>query len=267
MPKRIIVILFGIILLLSGCSSFQEDEMKQAELIIANSGKSEQVYELKSIKDLNRKPPNEYVVDPDTWTLKSLNDSKNKYVLMTIDDAPDQYALNMAETLIRLEVPAIFFINGHFVDTENEKEVLKQLDKMGFPIGNHTETHTNLSTLSAEEQKGEILSLNKTIENVIGKKPFFFRAPFGVNTEISKKIIDDEGMLMMNWTYGYDWEPEYQEKEPLADIMVNTPYLRSGAILLLHDRKWTNEALEVIVVGLRAKGYTFIDPMQIKSHP
>jgi peptidoglycan/xylan/chitin deacetylase (PgdA/CDA1 family) len=72
-------------------------------------------------------------------------------------------------------------------------------------------------------------------------------------------------MLLMNWTYGYDWENDYQSKEALADIMVNTPLLRAGANLLIHDREWTNAALEEIVKGIRNKGYEFVNPALIKT--
>ncbi|MFE4239108.1 hypothetical protein [Peribacillus butanolivorans] len=57
----------------------------------------------------------------------------------------------------------------------------------------------------------------------------------------------------MNWTYGYDWEKEYQDKKSLTEIMLNSPYLSNGASLLMHDRKWTREAIEDIVKDFHKK--------------
>jgi peptidoglycan/xylan/chitin deacetylase (PgdA/CDA1 family) len=205
-----------------------------------------------------------YIVNPKTWTIEPINEAKSNTILLTIDDAPDQYALEMATMLKKLEVPSIFFVNGHFISSEEEKQVLKDIYDLGFSIGNHTSNHKNLSKLTAEQQKQEILSLSQQIEKIIGEKPKFFRAPFGVNTGISNQIVKDAGMLAMNWTYGYDWEAEYQNKEGLEDIMVNTPLLHDGAILLMHDRKWTLEALEGIIEGLKEKGYEFVDPQEIR---
>jgi peptidoglycan/xylan/chitin deacetylase (PgdA/CDA1 family) len=71
----------------------------------------------------------------------------------------------------------------------------------------------------------------------------------------------------MNWSYGYDWEKEYQTPEALADIMVNTPYLKNGANLLMHDRQWTSQALEGIVKGIQEKGFTIVDPEEIETSP
>nr|WP_316046622.1 hypothetical protein [Planococcus glaciei] len=69
----------------------------------------------------------------------------------------------------------------------------------------------------------------------------------------------------MNWTYGYDWEKQYMDAAALTDIMVNTEFLRNGANLLMHDREWTAQALPGIIEGLRAKGYSFVEPDEIEG--
>lgn len=206
-----------------------------------------------------------YELNEANWTFKPIQDANPKAVLLTIDDAPEKYAVEMAKTLKELNAPAIFFVNGHFLDTEDEKNNLKSIYDMGFSIGNHTQTHVNLKESSEEQQKEEILKVNETVEAVIGEKPKFFRAPFGVNTDFSKSLVKQEGMLLMNWTYGYDWEKQYRDAASLTDIMVNTEYLTDGANLLMHDREWTAQALRGIVEGLRANGYDLIDPKTIKG--
>jgi len=206
-----------------------------------------------------------YTLNKANWSFKPIADEPSKVVLLTIDDAPDKRSLEMAKTLKALNAPAIFFVNGHFIDTDEEKAVLKEIYEMGFAIGNHTQTHANLNKLSEEQQRAEIMKLNETIEEVIGEKPKFFRAPFGVNTDFSKALVKDQGMLLMNWTYGYDWEAKYQDADALTDIMINSEYLTDGANLLMHDRVWTAAALEGIVLGLRGKGYEMIDPATIQG--
>ncbi|QAS51151.1 polysaccharide deacetylase family protein [Halobacillus litoralis] len=199
------------------------------------------------------------------WSFQPIADANPKVALLTFDDAPDQYAVEMAKTLKELDAPAIFFVNGHFIDTEEEKAALKEIHELGFPIGNHTATHASLPDLTEEQQKEEIVGLNDEIEEIIGERPDFFRAPFGQNTEFSKNLAAEEDMLVMNWTYGYDWEAEYQNAEALADIMVNTPLLGNGANLLMHDREWTYEAVDEIVEGIRGKGFELLDPALIQT--
>lgn len=205
-----------------------------------------------------------YKINEKTWAVEPIEEANEKIVLLTIDDAPDKHGLEMAHTLKALGVKAIFFVNGHFIDTEDEAAVLKEIYDLGFPIGNHTFSHQNLTTLEKKEQLKEIVSVNDRVEEITGERPRFFRAPFGVNTDESRKIAAEENMLIMNWTYGYDWEKEYQNKETLTQTMLNSPYLNHGANLLMHDRAWTSEALEGIVKGLQEKGYEIVDPNLLK---
>ncbi|MEL3973124.1 polysaccharide deacetylase family protein [Rossellomorea oryzaecorticis] len=207
----------------------------------------------------------QYKINENNWSIEPIADQNANVVLLTIDDAPDKHALKMAEDLKAIDAPAIFFVNGHFLDTPEEKEILKKIYDMGFVIGNHTYSHSALPDLSLEKQKEEIISLSDLVESITGERPKFFRAPFGQNTDYSRQIAAEEKMALMNWTYGYDWEKQYQTKEAIADIMVNNPFLNAGANLLMHDRTWTSEALTDIVKGLREKGYETLDPNKIQT--
>lgn len=206
-----------------------------------------------------------YRVNPANSAVEPIAGANPQAVLITIDDAPDKQGVAMAETLKELNVPAIFFVNGHFIDTDEEEENLKKIHDMGFAIGNHTYSHPNLKTIPEDQQREEIVSLNDRIEEIIGERPEFFRAPHGVNTDFSRALVEEEGMVLMNWTFGYDWEKQYMDAAALADIMVNTEFMRDGANLLMHDRVWTAEALPAIVQGLEDKGYEFIDPDTIEG--
>ncbi|MGD6994777.1 polysaccharide deacetylase family protein [Sutcliffiella horikoshii] len=236
----------------------EEDQNEEEQEKEEDSGNEDQVQETSP-----QEP--QYVVNPTTSALEPIGDANSEVVLLTIDDAPDWYALEMATTLKELGVKAIFFVNGHFLETEEEQEVLKTIYEMGFPIGNHTMTHKSLRQLTEEEQHEEIVMLSDRVEEITGERPRFFRAPFGTNTDYALELVKQEGMIAMNWTYGYDWETEYMDAEALADIMVNTEFLNSGANLLMHDREWTKDALADIVKGLQNKGYEILDPDLIRT--
>lgn len=265
------ITLAAMALMLSACG---EEETKpvsqpQEDLVeIENEEEKEEVVEKEEDVEeevIEEDAEPQYEINEANWTVKPIADAPSKVVLLTIDDAPDKKSLEMAKTLKSLNAPAIFFINGHFIDTDEEKAVLKEIHEMGFEIGNHTQTHANLKQLSEEEQRAEIMQVSDSIESIIGERPKFFRAPFGVNTDFSRALVKEQGMLLMNWTYGYDWESKYQDANALADIMVNTEFLTDGANLLMHDRLWTAAALTDIVEGLRAKGYEMVDPTTIKG--
>ncbi|WP_156857998.1 polysaccharide deacetylase family protein [Oceanobacillus sp. AG] len=287
MKRLVFLLIFA--LALSACSaneaeepddSASEDTNQQTEEEMehkderAEEEESEEDEESEIEVDAEAANEPEYYVAEDASVVPLEEDIDENVVLLTIDDAPAEYALEMAETLQDLEAGAIFFVNGHFLDTPEEEEALRQLHEMGFPIGNHTYNHPLIPDLPEEEQKEEIVSLNDRVEEIIGERPKFFRAPNGMNTDYSEQIVADEGMILMNWTYGYDYFEPYMDADKLAEAMisgegpevdVDYSLLKPGANLLMHDREWTNEALERIVNGLRDSGYEIVDPHLIQT--
>src|SRR5690625_1836050 len=136
----------------------------------------------------------------ENWSIVPIDDANEEVVLITIDDAPDEHALDMAKTLKDLDVNAIFFVNGHFLETNEEKEDLKEIHEMGFLIGNHTYSHPFLPDLPEEEQKEEIIKVNDMVEEIIGERPKFFRAQNRSNTDYTEHIVKEEYMKWVNWT-------------------------------------------------------------------
>lgn len=210
----------------------------------------------------------EYAINPDIFTVVPLNDADTEVVLLTFDDAPqppDSHSLEIAQTVKEKGANAIFFVMGQFLESEESREIIKKVSDMGFEIGNHSYSHPDMSAISYEEQLEEIVATNDAIEEITGKRPRFFRAPYGMYNADTYAISELENMTLMNWTYGYDWVDGYMEETALADIMVNAPELGSGGNLLMHDRPWTAAAIGTIIDGLRAQGYEMIDPKLIES--
>ncbi|WP_010530401.1 polysaccharide deacetylase family protein [Lentibacillus jeotgali] len=290
--KNIIWVLFATALLMTACAEETTDKGKAGE--VTDKERTEEPAEDTSNANKNesedgnkeRKQPNqngtaqeeviepEYKIDENSSVVPINKEGNEKVVLLTIDDVPDGHALNMAKTLKNLNAGAIFFVNGHFLETSEDKETLRQIHDMGFEIGNHTYNHVYLPDASTKEQEEEIVGLNDKIEDIIGKRPQFFRAPNGANTDFTKQLAKEEEMVTMNWTYGYDYFEPYMDAEKLTKAMVtgkgpevDVPYslLKPGANLLMHDREWTAKALEDIVAGLRDKGYEIVDPDSIQT--
>ena len=49
---------------------------------------------------------------------------------------------------------------------------------------------SNLKELTEKEQEREIVKLNNLVEGIIGERPKYFRAPFEMNTDHSKKVAE-----------------------------------------------------------------------------
>lgn len=278
MKKLILSTLLASTLILTACESADSeeteatdtDETSQETDVTEQEETSEETTDESDETDENADDemtpaePEEFVYEvSDNYAYINVIDGKeanDKVALLTFDDGPNEHTLTIAQTLAEKDAPAIFFVNSMYLLDDEGKDILKEVHDMGFEIGNHTHTHASLPSISEEKQTEEIITANDLIEEVIGTRPRFFRAPFGQNTDHSKQVVLDEGMALMNWTFGYDWEDEYRDPAALADIMVNTNLLASGSNLLMHDREWTSEAILDIIEGLREKDFEFVDP-------
>ena len=195
-------------------------------------------------------------------------DGFKEVLLFTFDDAPqmpEPYTLEIAKTLKEKDVNAIFLVNGMYLESEEGRNIVKQIYDMGFEVGNHTQTHPHLRDLTYEEQWAEINQTSEMVAEITGEKPRWFRPPFGEFNMDTINICNDLGMQLMTWNFGYDWMDEYLDAGPLAEVSLNNDYLHAGANILMHDRSWTAEAIAQMVDGYREQGYQIVDPLLIRS--
>lgn len=192
-----------------------------------------------------------------------LESTTNKVVLLTFDDGPKDEALltNMLDTLDKHSAKAIFFVNGYRV--KQNPKLLTLIHERGQTIGNHSWDHINLKKEPKAVVEQQIGSLQTEIETLTGEKPLFFRPPFGSGGDTVKEIAKNHGMLYMTWSNGsLDWDQSTKDKpdEVIRNVMEQ---LHPGANILMHELKWTAEALDELLTKLEDKGYSFIDPAAI----
>ena len=277
MKTKILSALMISTLLLAACQDNTETEMNNNNNDHSDTSEvqaDEQTETTENLEDENEEEEEneeiayQYKINPDTHAIIPIDpesDTEEKVVLLTFDDAPDGYTLQIADALEERGVSAIFFVNGMYMENEEGFEVIKDLHERGFEIGNHTHTHMTLPDYPEEEQRGEIEKTNDIVEEATGETPRFFRAPHGMMTDYTRDLIPEIGMAWMNWSFGYDWESEYRDPAALTEITLTTFLLSNGANILMHDREWTAEAVPGIVDGLIEQGYTIVDPKLI-SH-
>ncbi|WP_138753469.1 polysaccharide deacetylase family protein [Paenibacillus sinopodophylli] len=191
----------------------------------------------------------------------------DKVVLLTFDDGPkDSVVLtSLLDTLDKHDAKAIFFVNGYRV--KQNPDLLKLIDKRGQTIGNHSWDHINLKNEAADIVDKQINDVQTAVEALIGKKPTFFRPPYGSGGDDVKKIAKNHGMLYMTWSNGsLDWDKSAKDK---PEVVINNvmEQLHPGANILMHELKWTAEALDKLLTNLETKGYGFIDPSSIAISP
>ena len=178
-------------------------------------------------------------------------------IAITFDDGPSsQCTGRLLDGLKERNVKATFFLIGE--NAKENPELVKRLDEEGHLIGNHTYHHVEITKVSDEEAKKEILDTNKVITSITGKSVEYMRPPFGLwqrNLEMEIEV------LPVMWTIDpLDWTTEN------VDEIVNKVVTEAeeNDIILLHDCYYSSvdAALRIIDI-LQKKGFEFVTVEQL----
>jgi len=195
-------------------------------------------------------------------TLESENPPSNKKrISLTFDDGPDPtYTPKLLELLKKEKVPATFFLLGQNV--EMYPEVVKEIVDHGQVIGSHTYDHKDLSTLDESVMTNEITKTDQIIKKLTGKKPAYFRPPYGSVNEKAAELINRP---IIQWSVdSEDWKSK--NSQMIIDRVTSTAY--DGSIILLHDiYPETIGAVPEIIRDLKKEGYQFVSLNTLLNDP
>lgn len=288
---QILVSLLGVLVLLCGCQALSNDtyanheepsdstDPEQTTESVTNDSISGNLSEQSGNEaDLVQPSPEEndeeesveqdepqqrFVVHPRNYfvypVLEEDEQFEEPFVLLTFDDTPTGDATEqILDTLDRYDAKAIFFVNGHYA--AQNVELLKRIQERGHLIGNHTWWHISIRKEDPETVREEIVGLNDFLEEQLGERPVYFRPPYGQNSDVSLRILQEEGMQTMNWSNGsLDWELDTPEE--IVDKVLSD--LQSGDNILFHDKQITAEALDQILSEIQKQGYRFVLPTEV----
>lgn len=134
-----------------------------------------------------------------------------KTVVLTFDDGLKSQFKNALPILRKYSLPATFFVSPYLLDkklnnTENKpqevmsQEELLELSKLELiDIEPHAMTHRELTDISLDEARKEILDSKKDLEKLLNKKCEFFAYPRGdFNSEITKILREQDFKLAVS---------------------------------------------------------------------
>lgn len=161
---------------------------------------------------------------------------------------------DILKTLKDHDVKATFFLCGYWVD-EYPTEV-KMIYDAGHEIGNHSSTHPHVAQLSLEQNKNEIMEVHKKVKEITGYDMNLYRAPFGEYNDTVLNAAKEVGYHTIQWDVdSLDWK-EHGVSQQITQVL-DHKHLGAGSIMLFHnDAKYTPDALDDILNGLKEKGYT-----------
>jgi peptidoglycan/xylan/chitin deacetylase (PgdA/CDA1 family) len=181
---------------------------------------------------------------------------------LTFDDGPSPYTPEIVRILVRMHVPATFFVVGQQLSVF--PSALRDEVSHGFEVGDHTQNHAWLAHLSSAGQYAQIRGAAMGIERFGGFAPRLFRPPYGIYTASTLAVLRKLHMLMVMWSIDPgDWRRP-GVKAILSNVLSAS---KPGAIVILHDgggdRSQTVAALPAIIRGLRHRGYRLVSVPQL----
>jgi peptidoglycan/xylan/chitin deacetylase (PgdA/CDA1 family) len=175
-------------------------------------------------------------------------------VTFTFDDGPDHRTTPiLLDQLDRYNIKAAFFINAikfhhQTAGGQENRSVLRDIYRRGHYIGSHTFSHQDITTLSEDGWRSEVVQVERLIESIIGRRPWLFRPPFGKTDSKSREKLLIEGYTTVMWNLDSgDWRAKSSGElvENVRQIIRDNP---SGGVLLFHDtNRSTIEAFPLIV--------------------
>lgn len=187
-------------------------------------------------------------------------DRNEKVVAITFDAAwGADKTLKIIEILKEYDADATFFLVGFWI--EKYPDMVKSIHKNGFLIGNHSDNHLRMSSLREQEIQKEIKAVNEMIYELIGYRPKYFRAPFGDYNDLLITTMEEMGMMTIQWDVdSLDWKG-LSGKEISERIMSRA---KDGSIILCHNNSdHILDALPIVLLGLKNKGYKFVSMDEI----
>ncbi|HEY3375218.1 MAG TPA: polysaccharide deacetylase family protein [Candidatus Aquicultor sp.] len=190
-----------------------------------------------------------------------------KPIALTFDDGPDvRYTPQVLRILKKEHVPATFFVVGNEVDAH--PDLARQIVADGNLIENHTYTHPNLRYDSPKDIQRELSLCAEAIKHATGMQPIYFRPPRGIFDNRTLAIAEKDNYDVLLWSIAVEHKASRTPADEARRIL---HYTTPGSILLAHDgrlnREKTVKALPMIIHGLKARGYTFVDATYFDYHP
>lgn len=181
-----------------------------------------------------------------------------KVIYLTFDNGYEAgYTESILDTLKAEDVPATFFLTGHYLTSATP--LVKRMVKDGHIIGNHSYDHPNMANLSEKAMEDEWKRYDNKLKEITGiDRTVYVRPPKGIFNEKLLAVGNKLGYRHIFWSVAFiDWHKGKSQGKAYAynELMKQ---LHPGAIILMHTVSPDNaEALPSFIQDAKKEGYVF----------
>lgn len=180
-------------------------------------------------------------------------------VALTFDDGPHpEDTPAILDRLERAGARATFFFVG--ARARAHPDLVRRVARAGHGIGVHSDTHPWWFSLAPRGRvRREVAVAARTLEELAGRRPRFFRPPMGHKNLFLDDELSVAGLRMATWSVRA-FDTLGRSAPAIRDAVLDK--VRPGGIVLLHEAARRRpgraapavEALPEIIEGLRARG-------------
>lgn len=158
------------------------------------------------------------------------------------------------DVLNKTDTKITFFMVGDWVD--KYPEAVKKINESGQEIGNHSNTHPHVNSISYEKNIEEIKDCNEKINKITGKNVSLYRCPYGEYNDNVLKAVKNTQSIAIQWnldTLDYNGLTGEQMWNRIGNNITN------GSIILMHNgTKHTADSLEHIITNIKNAGFKIV---------
>lgn len=184
-------------------------------------------------------------------------ETEEKKVALSFDAAwGNEDTQRILDILKEYDIHVTFFMTGGWV--EQYPDDVKKIKEAGHDLGNHSENHKNMSQLSDDECRQELLKVHEKVKALTGVEMKLFRPPYGDYDDEVIKNVAVCGYYAIQWNVdSLDWKN--YGVDSIVQTVTEHKDLKNGSIILMHNgAKYTADALPKVIEGLQAKGYEIV---------
>lgn len=202
------------------------------------------------VKESQDKDENEKITEPDKIEI----DKTKPMVALTFDDGPSAHTDRLLDIFAKHSGRGTFFVVGNIID--NRKETVKRIVSDGHEIAGHSWNHRQLTNLSDQDIKDQIMSTKAKIYELTGYDAKLIRPPYGAYNDRVRSVAKNLSVSLINWSVDtLDWKN--RDAETVYKCIMEEA--DDGAIVLCHDlHKTTVDAMEKVIPALIDKGYQLV---------
>ncbi|RMD43460.1 hypothetical protein DV735_g1654, partial [Chaetothyriales sp. CBS 134920] len=167
-------------------------------------------------------------------------------IALTFDDGPSASTASLLAILKKHNAKATFFVSGinngkGAIDSVDQwSDAIVSMAQNGHQVGSHSWSHPDLSSLSTEERRKEMVKNERALANILGKYPTYMRAPYN-RCDVEKGCLRQMGALGYHVIGFSDDSTDWQHPSDLAamtkaiDQAFDAASANGSMLLIQHD--------------------------------